>query len=557
MKYILVTGGVISGLGKGVSSSSVGYILQKYGFEVTMIKIDPYLNIDAGTMSPFEHGEVYVLNDGGEVDLDLGNYERFLDIHLTKDHNITTGKVYKQVLERERDGKFLGQTVQMVPHITNAIIEWIERVSQIPVSENNRTPDICIIELGGTVGDIESMVFLEALRQLRYEKEKSKDFCHIHVSLVPVVKEQKSKPTQHSYKELRGAGLTPNFIFCRCEEPISDVVRRKIGMFCMVPEERVISVNDVENIYDVPMLLHSQGIHDHLLYKLGLQLPIPKQDTEFILFLLSEEAKQVEVGVVCKYLAKGLSDTYLSIRKALIHAAYYLDISLKINWINAEKLEDKDISEWKKLDEVSCVLVPGGFGKRGSGGKLDAINKARVTNTPFLGICLGFQLAVIEYCRNALGLTDVHSQELEGRVDESSIIALLPRNASRSEVGLASPIIPNEENKMGGTMRLGLQTVYLDKGSKVYKMYGTDEIRERHRHRYEVNKRCKYYNKLLEDGNFMFSGGSKEGLDEVLELKHHPFFVASQYHPEYLSRLKEPAPLFVSFLEEARNKLKD
>ena len=422
MKYVIVSGGVVSGLGKGITISSMGRLLQGCGLRVTAIKIDPYLNVDAGTMSPFEHGEVFVLGDGGEGDLDLGNYERFLNIQLTQDHNITTGKVYREVIARERRGDYLGKTVQVVPHITNEIQDWIERVAYIPVDSSGLVADICLIEVGGTVGDIESMIFFEALRQFQF-RVGSENLLTSFVSLVPVlgvVGEQKTKPTQHGVKELRSLGLSPSVIFCRSSLPLEDVTKKKISGFCHVPSDNVLSVHDVNNIYHVPLLLEEQNLHMIIVKELGLeivndkslvdnssnsadelvQLHLPDLSTwSEMAHKIDNFSEKVSIALIGKY--NGLSDSYLSVLKALKHSSIYCEKDLDLVWIDASKLEEDDEQAWTDLKRVDGVIVPGGFGNRGFEGKMIAANYCRTNKIPYLGVCLGFQALVIEFCRNA------------------------------------------------------------------------------------------------------------------------------------------------------------
>lgn len=507
MKYILITGGVISGLGKGVSSSSLGHLLQLRGIEVTMIKIDPYLNIDAGTMSPYEHGEVFVLDDGSEVDLDLGTYERFLNIRLTKLHSITTGVVYQSVLEAERRGDYLGKTVQVVPHITDEIVRRIKEASAYQV--RGKTPDVCMIELGGTVGDIESAVFLEALRQIRAEDKN--DFCHVHVSLVPKIKEQKSKPTQHSFKELRHTGLSPDLIFCRCEEPIDEYIRDKISRFCMVPKQNVISVHDVEHIYRVPKILVDQKVPSLVGQVLNLEY---KQNPVSPFSLITPYDKTVRVAMVGKY--EKLKDSYLSVYKALFHACERNNVSLDLVLINSEGKMDE-------LKSVDAILVPGGFGERGVQGKIQACKFARENHVPFLGICFGFQLAVIEYYRNVLNIY-TSSEELHGK-------------------GRKNIFVKIDSGGMGGTMRKGLYVVEVNdeyKGKLVH-----PSGKERFRYRYE------FHSNSSTDLELFPVFLTKPYQPVAFALKEHPFYVGTQYHPEFLSRLNDPHPVFVSFIKSA------
>nr|CAG8562988.1 4839_t:CDS:10 [Entrophospora candida] len=542
MKYILVSGGVISGIGKGIFASSLGLLLKTLGLRVTAIKIDPYMNIDAGTMSPIEHGEVFVLNDGGEVDLDLGNYERFLDVTLTRDNNITTGKIYQKVINRERKGGYLGKTVQVVPHITDAIQEWVENVSKIPVDSSGQEPDVCIIELGGTVGDIESAPFVEAMRQFQFYVGHE-NFALAHVSLVPIVGpvgEQKTKPTQATIKELRSLGLSPDLIVCRCSQPLNPDVRRKISMFCHVGPEQVVSVRDVSSTYHVPLLLSEQGVLKFLITRLSLNLINIKQEQcnhglhllrEWI--MLTEEhdllSKPVTIAIVGKYTS--LQDSYLSVVKALEHSGMKCGRRLVIKWVEATDLEQSDDKlankyqeSWKIIRSANGILVPGGFGNRGIEGKIAAARWARENKIPYLGICLGMQIAVIEFARN------VYSNSEEFNPD------------AKNQVIINMPEISTIH--LGGTMRLGLRpTIFQQETelwSKMRKLYeimnvteiGTGIVQERHRHRYEVNPK---YVKSFESYGLSFVG-------------RHPFYVGTQYHPEYLSRPLKPSPAFLGFV---------
>ncbi len=525
MKYLFVTGGVMSGLGKGITAASIGRLLKSQGFEVTAIKIDPYLNVDAGTMSPFQHGEVYVLKDGGEVDLDLGNYERFLDVELTSNHNITTGKIYNSVIKKERAGKYLGRTVQIIPHITDEIKKKIRGVSE------KSKADICIIEIGGTVGDIEGMPFLEAIRQLINE-EGEENATLIHVTLVPildVVGEQKTKPTQHSVKELRELGLHPDIIVGRCKEALNEKTRSKISLFCDIPKNAVISAHDANDIYEVPLILKKEEIteiiFDHLdLNPDGENLSRWKDHVESI---LSSEEK-IKVALVGKY--TDLEDSYMSVIEALKHATSSQNAGFEILWIDSEKLESCYSNS--KLKEADGILVPGGFGDRGVKGKIEAIKYAREEDKPFLGLCFGFQLAVIEFARNVLGLEGANSTEVRDS-PENPVIDLLPEQKNME--------------KKGGTMRLGNQLTILKEGTKIYNLYGKRDIKERHRHRYEVNPS---YVDQFEERGLVFTGKDESGRrKEVLELENHKFFIGTQYHPEFKSRLEKPSPPFVGFVE--------
>jgi len=522
-KYLFVTGGVLSGLGKGITTASIGLLLKARGLKVTAIKIDPYLNCDAGTMNPYQHGEVFVLEDGGEVDMDLGSYERFLDMDLTSDHNITTGKVYRRVIEKERRGEYLGQTVQIIPHVTDEIKSAIRRVA-----EQSRA-EVVIIELGGTVGDIESMPFLEAARQLHQELG-DENVVFVHTTLVPVVEavgEQKTKPTQHSVKELRAIGIQPDVIVGRCDEPLKEAIKRKIALFCDVPLEAVISAPNVEIIYQVPLVFEEQGLTDYLLNRLRLQTS--KRDLSEWKALL-ERARCPEhhltVALVGKY--TDLKDSYISYEEALTHAALDQHAQVKIKWIEADCYRDE------LLEDVDGLIVPVGFGHRGAEGKIQAIRYARTHGLPFLGICYGFQLAVIEFCRNVLGLKGANSTEFEAQ-PEHPVIDLMPEQAKVSE--------------KGATMRLGAYPIVIERGTLAHKLYGTTEISERHRHRYEVNPR---YIRAIEEGGFIFSGKSPDGRRmEIGELPQdeHPFFIASQFHPEFKSRPTKPRPLFVGLIQ--------
>ncbi|KAJ6572171.1 CTP synthase N-terminus-domain-containing protein [Mycena capillaripes] len=557
MKYILVSGGVISGIGKGVIASSTGLLLKTTGLKVTAIKIDPYMNIDAGTMRPTEHGEVYVLNDGGEVDLDLGNYERYLNVTLSRDNNITTGKIYKEVIEKERKGEYLGKTVQIVPHVTNAIQDWIERVAQIPVDDTGDEPDLCIVELGGTVGDIESAPFVEAMRQFQFRVGHD-NFALIHVSLVPDMHgEQKTKPTQTTIHSLRGLGLLPDLIACRLlgPQPLQPATKEKISMFCHVAPEQVFGVHDVSSVYHVPLLLQSQGIVDYL--RKRLNLPALNISTEMVQKGESLHKRwkdlttgqerlfdSVSVALVGKY--TDLKDSYMSVTKALEHSAFRVHRKLIIHWVESSDLEPetqesnpaKYHDAWRAVVGAGGILVPGGFGVRGTEGMLLAIKYAREQKIPFLGICLGFQLAVIEWARNILGISDATSSEFV--LDTPSPLIMFMPEISKTH--------------MGGTMRLGLRPTVFEEStetwSRVRKLYGgAGKIWERHRHRYEVNP--DYVQRLQESG-LVFAGKDEKGERmQVLELPEHPFFVGLQAHPEFCTRPLNPSPPFLGFIAAA------
>ncbi len=544
MKYVVVTGGVLSGLGKGITASSIGVLLKSAGLSVTSVKIDPYLNCDAGTMSPFEHGEVYVLDDGGEVDLDLGNYERFLDIALTRDNNITTGKVYQAVIERERKGDYLGKTVQVIPHITNEIQEWIERVADKSSDGSSKTPDACVIELGGTVGDIESAPFIEALRQFQFRVGKE-NICFVHVSLVPVmgpVGEQKTKPTQHTVKELRGLGIIPDILVCRSENPLDYETREKLAAFCHVSPEAVVSAHDVSNIYRIPILLDEQGVSEVLSKEIGFDLPDSRpllEDWIKMAETVDNLDEVVKIAMVGKY--TGLSDSYLSVIKALQHSSFEVNRKLQINWIEAENLDEKvkrDDAEkyneaWKLLKESDGILVPGGFGIRGIEGKIKAAEYARLNKIPYLGVCLGLQIATIEFCRNVLGMEKANSTEFDENTPHPAVVFM--------------PEI--SKTHMGGTMRLGTKpTPFLVEDCKMKRLYGNKpHVDERHRHRYEVNPELIT---KIEEAGLIYVGKDETGQRcEIMELENHPFYVGTQYHPEFKSRPGKPSPPFLGLLK--------
>ena len=546
MKYVVVTGGVLSGLGKGVTASSIGVLLKSAGLSVTAIKIDPYVNSDAGTMSPFEHGEVFVLDDGGEADLDLGNYERFLDISLSKDNNITTGKVYSSVIEKERRGDYLGKTVQVVPHITDEIQDWIERVSHLPSDNTDSIPDACVIELGGTVGDIESAPFIESLRQFQFRVGKE-NICFVHVSLVPVmgpVGEQKTKPTQHTVKELRGLGIIPDILVCRSEVPLVEDTREKLAAFCHVSPNAVVSAHDVSNIYQVPIMMEKQGVSEILSKKLDFELADDKSllvDWKIMADHVDSLKEEVHIAMVGKY--TGLSDSYLSVIKALQHSSYVVGRKLIIDWIESVNLEDEikksdskmyDYS-WKLLKEADGILVPGGFGSRGIEGKILAAKYARENKVPYLGVCLGLQIATIEFCRNVLGMKNANSTEFVEDL-ENPVIIFMPEIS---------------KTHMGGTMRLGTKpTPFLVEDCKIRRLYGNKAyVDERHRHRYEVNPELI---DRIESAGLVFVGKDETGQRcEIMELNDHPYYIGTQYHPEFKSRPNRPSPPFLGLLKAA------
>ncbi len=531
VNYIMVTGGVLSGLGKGVTTAAIGKILSSRGISVDVCKIDPYLNVDPGLMNPYQHGEVWVTKDGYEADLDFGHYERFLDTEIGRDHNITTGKIYLTVLEGERQGRYLGQTVQIIPHVTDEIKRQIYEIARI----NN--PDVLIVEIGGTTGDIESMPFLEALRQMRRENGKE-NVLFVHVTLVPTldaVGEQKTKPTQHSVKELRGIGIQPDIIVCRTKTPLLDETKGKLALFCDVGKLDVISNHDVESVYEVPLLMESQGMGDNILAKLNMREK--KHDLkEWSRFIerMKNPAGEIDIGIIGKY--TDLKDSYISIVEALRHAGYAINKKINITWVESIDLEDSpDLVE--DLATVDGILVPGGFGKRGSEGKITAIRYARENNIPYLGICFGFQLAAVEFARNVLGLENANSIELNENTPHP-VIDILPEQ--------------KEIKQMGGTMRLGEIPVTVDKDTMAYRIYGKTDIAERHRHRFEINPR---YIEQFENAGMIFTARSDNGRRmEILEIPDHFHFLATQFHPEFKSRPQRPAPVFEAFVKAAERK---
>ena len=526
-KYIFVTGGVVSSLGKGITAASLGRLLKNRGLKVTIQKFDPYINVDPGTMSPYQHGEVFVTDDGAETDLDLGHYERFIDINLTKNSNVTTGKVYSAVISKERRGEYLGGTVQVIPHITNEIKERVFRAGRESGS------DVVITEIGGTVGDIESLPFLEAIRQIKSDIGRD-HVLYIHVTLIPYLKaagEIKTKPTQHSVKELRSIGIQPNIIVCRTEHPLSEEMKRKIALFCDIEPRAVIEARDADVLYEVPLHLRDQGLDDIVAEM--LHLPPGKADMtewERLVDRIKHLRGRTEVAIVGKYVA--LHDAYLSIVEALCHAGIANDAEVDIRWVDAEKLNDDNVDEY--LSGVGGILVPGGFGDRGIEGKIAAIRYARERNVPFFGICLGMQVACVEFARSRAGLADANSSEINPNTPYP-VIDLLPEQ--------------KEIEDKGGTMRLGLYPCKIMPGSLAMKCYEDELVYERHRHRYEFNNA---YREILEEAGLRFSGTSPDGrLVEIIELPDHPWFLAVQFHPEFTSRPNRPQPLFRKFVEAA------
>jgi CTP synthase len=548
MKYIAICGGGASGIGKGITVSSIALILKSAGFRVTVIKIDPYLNIDAGTMNPYEHGECYVLKDGGEVDLDLGNYERFLNITPTIEHNITTGKIYRKVLKKERKGDFLGKTVQVIPHITNEIQSWIMNVAEIPVDESGLTPQICLIELGGTVGDIESGPFLEAIRQLQLRVGKD-NFLIFFMSYAPVlgaVGEQKSKPTQNGMKELRITGLFADFVVIRSENKLTKAVKSKVSLFGSIQPECVLSSPNVDSVYYLPVFLEMQGISKLVCSKLHLEWRKPDltywEQLHDNVMAIKQSEKVTKIAIVGKYIE--LKDAYMSLEKSLEHASYQAKVKLQINWVESEDLEDQtgkeeppvDPNAWDVVKAADGILVPGGFGSRGIPGKILAIEYARTKKIPFLGICFGLQIAVIEFCRNVLGWKDATSEEFVDEMPGKQVVVAMPEIS---------------KTKMGGTMRCGSRECHIeDKHSLAFKIYGQHNIEERHRHRFEVNFDCV---PEISKAGLTFSGVNNDDQNkgkrmEIIEIKEHPYFFGVQFHPELKSRILKPSPVFTSFV---------
>ena len=534
-KYIFVTGGVLSSLGKGITSASIATLLQHSGFKVSMVKIDPYINVDPGTMSPFEHGEVFVTEDGAETDLDIGNYERFLNKNLSKKNNFTTGQVYLSVIEKERRGDYLGKTVQIIPHITDEIKRRIKEVA-----DNN---DIVVVELGGTVGDIEGLPFLEAVRQLKQEVG-SNNAMFVHVTLIPYIKaagELKTKPTQHSVQELRRIGITPHMIVARTEKPLPKSLKNKLADSCDVDRDSVIEAVDAPTVYQVPLNFLNQDILKPISRQLDLgELYPDMSEWNYLVKKIISPQKEVKIAFVGKYLK--LKESYKSLIEALIHSGAHLDMKVNIEWVDSEKLEKEENLD-EIFSEVSGILVPGGFGERGVEGKLKAIQYAREKKLPYLGICLGMQLAVIEFARNVLGLKYANSQEFDPDTSEP-VVYLIDEFIDAS----GERQIRTHKSPLGGTMRLGGYECLIKPNTKLHEAYKTDKVIERHRHRYEVNSA---YEKELEKHGMIISGKSKEGLIEAVELKDHPWFVGVQFHPEFSNKLKSPNKVIMSFVENA------
>lgn len=533
-QYIFVTGGVVSSLGKGIAAASLAAILEARGLRVTLIKLDPYINVDPGTMSPFQHGEVFVTEDGAETDLDLGHYERFVRTTMTKRNNFTSGQIYETVIKKERRGDYLGGTVQVIPHITNEIKRCIILGAD--------SFDIAMVEIGGTVGDIESLPFLEAIRQMRIELGASHSLF-IHLTLVPYIPtsgETKTKPTQHSVKELRSIGIQPDILICRSEKPLSIADRSKIALFTNVEKDGVISLEDAKSIYQIPMILHQQGLDELIVKKLGLSLqPANLQEWQVVVEAQTKQHKSVKVAMVGKYTE--LNDAYKSINEALYHAGIHTGHKVEIVYIEAEEIEKQGT---ESLTTVDALLIPGGFGERGIEGKIKAIQYARENNVPFLGICLGLQTAVIEFARNVAGMKNANSTEFDKNTPYP-VIALISEWSDKD----GCIAFRDEHSDLGGTMRLGAQTCILDEKSKAFTVYEKAEIFERHRHRYEVNNQL--IDTLTAHG-LCIGGRSKDGsLIEMIELPDHPWFIGCQFHPEFTSTPRDGHPLFKQFIEAA------
>jgi CTP synthase len=538
-KFIFVTGGVASSVGKGISVASIGRLLKNRGVSVSLMKLDPYINVDPGTMSPYQHGEVFVTDDGAETDLDLGHYERFTDEPAYQANNITTGQIYNAVIAKERRGEYLGGTIQVIPHITNEIKDRIHAVAR------RSDADVVIVEVGGTVGDIEGEPFLEAIRQMRKDVGR-RDVLYMHVTLLPFIgatKELKTKPTQHSVKELLRVGIQPDVILCRSDLPMSQELREKIALFCNVESRAVIPMLTADTIYEVPLILEELGLGEFLVQELGLKKQEPQmQEWQALVNRIKRPRPEVTIGLVGKYV--DLHDAYLSVAESLHHAGWYHDVDVRIKWINSEALEQMGERYSEVLEDVAGIVVPGGFGHRGIEGKIKAANFARRKNIPYLGLCLGMQVAVIEFARNVLGLKDANSTEFDQQTPNPVIDLMLNQRQVADK---------------GGTMRLGSWVCCLMPSTKAYQAYGEPIVFERHRHRYEFNNE---YRKRMEANGIVVSGRSADNsLVEIIELKDHPWFVASQFHPEFKSRPTRPHPLFRDFIgasvQLARNQQTD
>ncbi len=532
--YVFVTGGVVSSLGKGITSACLGAILEARGLKISMIKLDPYINVDPGTMSPFQHGEVFVTADGTETDLDLGHYERFVRTTTGRNSNFTTGRIYESVIAKERRGDYLGATVQVIPHITDEIKESIRRGAG--------DADVCMVEIGGTVGDIESLPFMEAIRQMGVDVGRDR-VVYVHLTLVPYIatsSEIKTKPTQHSVKELRSIGIQPDVLVCRSEHPLPAEQRRKIALFTNVPEGAVISAIDVDDLYKIPMMLRDQGLDEIVVRHLGLDLPpADLREWEDVVHAKQHPTGEVNVAMVGKYV--DFRDSYISLSEALLHAGIHTSTRVNIHYFESQDIETDGVDCLQGMD---AILVPGGFGERGIEGKIAAVRLARESGIPYLGICLGLQVAVIEFARHVAGLEGAHSTEFEPSTPHP-VIALITE--WQTEEGGREE--RSEESELGGTMRLGAQPIRLAEGSLAQETYGKATIHERHRHRYEVNNR---YRERLAAAGLRFSGTSLDDLVEMVELPDHPWFLASQFHPEFTSNPRDGHPLFTGFIGAAR-----
>jgi CTP synthase len=537
-RFVFITGGVVSSLGKGIASASLGAILEARGLKVTLLKLDPYINVDPGTMSPFQHGEVFVTHDGAETDLDLGHYERFVRIRTGRRNNFTTGQIYENVIRKERRGDYLGGTVQVIPHITDEI--------KASIRAGAADADIALVEIGGTVGDIESLPFLEAIRQMGVELGRE-NVLFIHLTLVPFIAaagEIKTKPTQHSVKELRSIGIQPDVLLCRSQHPLPEGERRKIALFTNVEEKAVISAVDVDNIYKIPLWLHSQKLDEIVLRKLNIELPqADLSDWKHVVTAMEFPESEITVGMIGKYV--DLTESYKSVNEALTHAGVQNGTRVRIRYIDSEKLENADSGSVPELDGLDAILVPGGFGARGVEGKIQAVRHAREKGVPYLGICLGMQVAVIEFARHVAGLDGAHSTEFDPDTPHP-VIALITEWQDRE--GRIER--RDATSDLGGTMRLGAQTAVLEEGSLMKQTYGRSPIEERHRHRYEFNNA--YADRLREAG-LVFSGRSEDGsLVEAVELRDHPWFIGCQFHPEFTSTPRGGHPLFTGFVAAGR-----
>ena len=525
-KYVFITGGVVSGLGKGITAASLGRLLKNRGYKVTIQKFDPYINIDPGTMSPYEHGEVFVTDDGAETDLDLGHYERFIDESLTRKSSISSGQIYQSVINKEREGKYLGKTIQVIPHITNEIKENIYSFEDTDI-------DVIITELGGTIGDIEGLALVEAIRQVGLEKPEG-DVAYIHVTLLPYItgsNEVKSKPTQHSVHELQSMGIKPDILVCRADGTIPEDIKEKLALFCNVRKENVIQNLTADNLYAVPLLLEKEGLGEAVCKKLGLKnVAANNSEWEKMINKIRKLDKEINVAIVGKYMK--LQDSYLSVAESLRHGGFANNVKVNVGFVDSGKITDKNVKE--TLSEYDGILVPGGFGSRGIEGKIAAIKYARENNIPFLGICLGMQMAVVEFARNVLKIKDADSAEFSKT--KNPVIHIM-----ETQKGVT---------KKGGTMRLGTYPCKLKKNTLAYKTYKAEFIDERHRHRFEYNNE---YKERLEEAGLICSGTSPDGeLVEIVEYNKHPFFIAGQFHPELKSRPDRPAPLFVSFIKASK-----